>query len=525
MEAFETNTGTESANIAFLSQNRWEVSKTAGTIIDFNVRVADPTAGESSIITQAPSATGVYDNDFGITATFATGTPNTLTSDSNPLPFVDFDGYFSTARQSECSVVNPGNTLTSETIICGGKSVTLSLQNIVIGEGITYQWQSSTTGSNYEDIDGAMATTSIVAPVENTYYRCNVTCSFSTTTVASTPIQITLNNTITATTPATICQPTDTADLLATSSSGEVKWYDSQTGGTILGTGNSFTTPVITSTTTYYAGTETTTSGTAGLVYTEDGYGSGNLNKGLAFNLSNSIILKSVKVYPQQNPEGTGPAPMTIKLFQNGVQVPGTLGVTFTPNTASNWSPTNIPQTVTLNYQLSAGNNYSLEITDGASYENALAVTSLFPSPYPVTNGAVSIIGGIDNGYIDAYSYNYFFNWDITEVCSSARVPVTATVKTVEECGLGNPSISQSLARVIAYPNPYSETFKLDIQTNYSADITVKVYDMIGRLIDNKEVNFNNLSELEIGNGYPSGIYNVMVRQVEKTKTIKVIKR
>jgi hypothetical protein len=521
VEAFETNAGTPSTNIAYLSQNRWAVSKTAGTIIDFNVRVADAVANTNYIIVQAPTAAGVYDNDFGITATFESGTPNTLTSTSSPLPFSSFKGHFSTARQSNCSVVNPGNTLASQTTVCGGNSVTLRLQNVVVGEGITYQWQSSATGSNYSDINGAMATSCSVTPGENTYYRCNVTCSFSSSTVASNPIQITLNNTIIATTPASICLPTNTATLLASATVGTVKWYDAQIGGALLGTGSPFITPAISSTTIYYAGTETAINATAGAIYTQDGYASGGY-KGLVFNLSNSIILNSVKVYPQQNPDGPGPMHMSIKVFQNGVQVPGTSEISFTPDTFSSWNPTNTPQTITLNYALPAGNNYSLEITNGANYDNALAYTN---PTFPITTGVVSIIGSIDNGSLDTYNYDYFYNWDITEVCASARVAVTATVQTPAECDLGIASVSESLSRIVAYPNPYTGAFKLNIVTNSSAPVTIKVYDMIGRVIENRTVSLTEVTNLEIGNGYPSGVYNVLVSQEENSKSLKVIKR
>lgn len=526
VEAFETNSGTPSSNIAYLNPNRWEVSKTAGTVTDFNVKVAaDAIVDASYIIVQAPTAAGVYDNDFGITAIFATGTPNTLTSTTDPLPFSSFKGYFSSARQAACSVVTPGNTVASETAICGGKSVTLSLENVIIGEGISYQWQSSTDGSSYSDINGENATTCSVTPLENTYYLCNVTCSFSTSTVASSPIEITLNNTIITTTPATICMPDDTAILSATSSTGDVKWYQTQAGGASIGTGNSFTTPVITATTTFYAGTETTTSGTAGLVYTNDGYGTGGTNKGLAFNLLNSIILNSVKVYPQQSPGGAGPLPITIRVLQNGVQVPGTVDVIFTPDSALDWSPTNTAQTVTLNYSLPAGANYSLEATDGISYDNALAYVSPFPSPFPVDNGAVSIIGGIDTGFVDTYSYYFFFDWDITEVCSSARVAVTATVQSAEECGLGVTPITDLLAKVVAYPNPYSNTFKLAIQTNITADVDVKVYDMLGRILEHKVTSFDKIAQMELGSGYPSGVYNIVVIQENTTNALHVIKK
>ncbi|MEO5775671.1 MAG: T9SS type A sorting domain-containing protein [Flavobacterium sp.] len=524
VEAFETNSGTPSANIAHLSQNRWEVSKTAGTATDFNIKVGDDLADENYIIVQAATAAGVYDNDFGITSTFEAGTPNTLTSTTAPMPLSSFKGFFSTARQSDCSVVIPGNTLASETVICGGKSVKLSLENVIVGEGITYQWQNSTDGLSYSDIDTATATTCNVSPIEDTYYRCNVSCSFSTTTVASTPIVIALNNTITSTTAATICLlTTDTATLTATSAD-TIKWYDAQTGGNILGTGNSFITPSLTATTTYYAGTESTSNGVGGMVYTEDGYGTGGLNKGLAFNLSNSIILNSVKVYPQQNPGGTGPAAVTIRVLQNGMQVPGTSDVTFTPNTFEDYNPTTTAQIVTLNYQLAAGDNYSLEITDGASYDNAFAYNYLFPSPFPITTGAVSIIGGIDNGYVSDSNYNYFYNWDVTEVCSSARIPVTATVETVG-CDLGTPSLSESISKVIGYPNPYSGTFKLKIETNSTSDIRVNVYDMIGRLIEHRETDLNGISQLEFGNGYPSGVYNVVVIQENNIKALHMIKK
>lgn len=521
VEAFETNSGTPSATIAHLSQNRWEVSKTAGVATDFNVRIGDATTDDNYIIVQAPTALGIYDNDFGITSTFEVGTPNTLTSTTAPLPFSGFKGFFSSARQAECSAVVPGNTLASETLICGGKSVKLSLQNVIIGEGITYQWQSSATGSNYSNIDGQTATTCTVSPIENTNYRCNVTCSFSSTTVASTAVLISLNNTITSTTPATICLSTSNTATLAATSTEAVKWYDAQAGGNVLGTGNSFTTPVLTETTTFYAGTESSSTGIAGMLYAEDGNGSGGLNKGLAFNLSNSIILNTVKVYPQQNPGGTGAAPITIKVLQNGVQVPGTADVVFTPNAFEDYNPTTTAQIITLNYQLAAGDNYSLEITDGASYDNALAYNYIYPSPFPMTTGAVTILGGMDNGNVDDGSYNYFYNWDITEVCSSARVAVVATV----DCDLGVPSISESLQSVVVYPNPYTDTFKLKLVTNTASDIQVKVYDMIGRLIEQRKVGFDEVSQLELGNGYPSGVYNIVVTQENSMKALHVIKK
>ena len=198
----------------------------------------------------------------------------------------------------------------------------------------------------------------------------------------------------------------------------------------------------------------------------------------------------------------------------------------FTPIAASDWSPSTTPQIIVLSYSLAAGNNYSLEITDGSSYDNALAYVSPFPSPFPITNGAVIITGGIDNGFVDTYSYNYFFDWDITEVCSSAREAVTATVLTAEECNLGIASNSDSLASIVAAPNPYNDTFKLSIQSSTLSDVDIKMYDMIGRLIQNySNIPYNEVVNLELGSELPSGIYTILVKQDDKSKSIQVIKK
>lgn len=57
---------------------------------------------------------------------------------------------------------------------------------------------------------------------------------------------------ITATANATICE-SGIATISATPSEGTILWFDAQTGGTQLATGNDFTTPVLNSTTTYFA--------------------------------------------------------------------------------------------------------------------------------------------------------------------------------------------------------------------------------------------------------------------------------
>ncbi|MCX2720268.1 T9SS type B sorting domain-containing protein [Lentiprolixibacter aurantiacus] len=52
--------------------------------------------------------------------------------------------------------------------------------------------------------------------------------------------------------PAIICEE-GTGSLSATANQGTISWYDAPTGGNLLGTGNNFTTPYLTTTTTFYA--------------------------------------------------------------------------------------------------------------------------------------------------------------------------------------------------------------------------------------------------------------------------------
>ena len=93
------------------------------------------------------------------------------------------------------------------------------------------------------------------------------------------------------------------------------------------------------------------------------------------------------------------------------------------------------------------------------------------------------------------------------------------------DCDLSTPSISESLQSVVVYPNPYLDTFKLKLVTNAASDFQVKVYDMIGRLIEQRKVSFDQVSQLELGNGYPSGVYNIVVTQENSMKALRVIKK
>ena len=75
------------------------------------------------------------------------------------------------------------------------------------------------------------------------------------------------------------------------------------------------------------------------------------------------------------------------------------------------------------------------------------------------------------------------------------------------------------------YPNPFSDNFKLDIKTASNEDLQVRIYDMLGKLVDSNTLRVSDIDTFEIGKSYPSGIYNVIVTQGTEVKTLRVIKR
>jgi hypothetical protein len=77
----------------------------------------------------------------------------------------------------------------------------------------------------------------------------------------------------------------------------------------------------------------------------------------------------------------------------------------------------------------------------------------------------------------------------------------------------------------VAYPNPFANNFMIDVTTSTKENINIKVYDMVGRLIEQRNVNTNELETTTIGDRYPSGVYNVVVTQGEDVKTLRVVKR
>ncbi len=77
----------------------------------------------------------------------------------------------------------PGNTIAPSPFVCSATNFTLSLQNNFFGiAGLTYQWDSSASGTSWTAISGATSATYTGSQTATRYYRCRVTCSGNTGT-------------------------------------------------------------------------------------------------------------------------------------------------------------------------------------------------------------------------------------------------------------------------------------------------------------------------------------------------------
>ena len=99
-------------------------------------------------------------------------------------------------------------------------------------------------------------------------------------------------------------------------------------------------------------------------------------------------------------------------------------------------------------------------------------------------------------------------------------------------CNLTTPGGTRMVAttkvkefKAILYPNPFAESFMLDVKNSTESTIQIKVYDMLGRLVDNRDVEISDITSIQVGATYPSGVYNVIISQDANTQTIRVIKR
>lgn len=192
-----------------------------------------------------------------------------------------------------------------------------------------------------------------------------------------------------------------------------IEWYETITGGTPIFTGTSFTTPMLTNTTTYYA-QAFVNGGAISVGRLNPIISGGEINKEIElgsvfFTITSRTTLQSVDIYSITSGQSGA-----IVLKNSANQVLGTFPFTTSGVAGSS------AQAIPINTYLQPG-NYSLQVT---TMPNSGLIVNLADATYPYTSSVANITGNsYDNGM-----YMYFYNWRFTTECVSVRTPATITV-------------------------------------------------------------------------------------------------
>ena len=326
----------------------------------------------------------------------------------------------SNTAQSTITVIatNPLITSSPETICMSGSAI-ISLTSVSGFGSATFQWQGSNDNITFTDIPGA-TNSSYATPTltTTTFYKVFIKNSAG---IFCTSPQFTMNVVapqVTGITGGSRCG-TGTVVLGAAGNAGStLNWYQVPTGGVKLGTGTSFTTPVITSSTSFYVAAAAGGSGsTFSVGPTSTAIGSNGaqaLEYYLTFDVTaNNMTMEGVYVYPG--------AAGTVKFYIAANDGLVLYNISW-PVTASD---INVKTYIPVNFTIPFGSNYRI------GYSVAAGGVSMYRNSggavYPYTlPGIVSITGNSFVGY-PTYYY-YFYDWKVRSGCESTRTAVMANV-------------------------------------------------------------------------------------------------
>jgi PKD repeat protein len=284
---------------------------------------------------------------------------------------------------------------------------------------------------------------------------------------------------------------------LHASGSDTLNWFNAVSGGTIVNTGASYTISPLNANDTLYVENDVITPLVSSVGMTDsttngNNY-SGTRRRGLVFDAYVPLTIDTVTVY-----ESTAGS-RTIFLKNNTGAVIDSLVITTV--TGKQKIPLNLNVPVGTGYTLgAAGASYFWREMSGAAYPYSLA-------------GAISITGNSAG----TSGYYYFYNWIISysTICSSARIPVIATVANgINEISKGSFAIS---------PNPNTGSFYIKLNDLNIQNATISIVNMLGQTVFEKNVVNNNAPIHIEAENIQQGMYYIKIQSEKSTFTKKVL--
>lgn len=376
----------------------------------------------------------------------------------------------------------------------------------------TYQWQRDGT-----NIPGATSAT-YSATIPGTY-RLNITqatagCSlFDQATVTNTNA-VTANN-------ANFCAPPATTVGLSVTGPGTFNWYDAASNGNVVATNTaSFTTPSISTTTTYYVQDMTSSSGTS---YAGTAFGGADnwptfassedaIPEGIVLaTLKNNVTITSADIYVQEWASISG---LVVDIVNASNTVIGSsAAMSYNNGTGSPYQ-----LTVPLNVTLPTIGNYKMIFR----YATGSGVIRVESPTFPITEGTstINITGSNDDGR------NYFRNIQFSAGSNPcARVPVTAYH--TGSCPLPlfenekESAKNEEKLEMNAYPNPVHSLLTVELGTGIT-EANYKVSELSGKSVLEGAI-YGSAHVIDVNN-LAKGIYILEVKNSTKVSYTKIIK-
>ncbi|UOE37132.1 Ig-like domain-containing protein [Chryseobacterium oryzae] len=443
--------------------------------------------------------------------------------------FYTINGYNATSTSLGCSERNfttvvtcfvpTALAITPSSVTTSGATATWTAPSTVPSNGYEVYYSSSSTAPTFTTpLNATNSVTSLTtsAPISGlspstAYYVwvrsvCNGPDRSSWTSVA-TFVTLCQPPALLSTTGTTVC-PGNTATLSATAESGAtITWYDAATAGTVLGTGLTYTTPVLSTTTNYYASAKS--NGVSGDV--------GPVNPSALSSISATSY--DVTTYYQIFDVTVPTTLVSIDVFptaavgaNSAIEIRNSAGVTLIniPYTVT-VTGGNTAQTIVLNYPLSVGTGYRIGQGTGVAINLNRNTEG---ANYPYTSSAINVTG--NNFSLGTNYWYYIYNWKFSSSCEGPRQMVTATVSSVGCLGTSEAVAKESIQ---VYPNPFTDVLNISDIKNVKS---ISVMDVAGRLVKSFEKPTANLQLSELS----SGMYLVVLHMNDGTKqTVKAIKK
>jgi hypothetical protein len=232
-----------------ICNNATAAMSVSSTLSSFNTYTWSPATGlftdaaATVAYTAGTSASTVYYKSTTPGATKYTCTAN----NASTLCAATDTAWITNLPSSMTTIATPSN-------ICFSGNTQLTFSPTASLGAAQFQWQSSADNSTWGDSTGMTGMTLNTPTLSNTrYYRVvlkNGSGAFCLNATSDTALV--LKPSVVTVTDAVRCAP-GSVTLGATGIDGTINWFDVSTGGSSLGSGTSFTTPSIASTTTYFA--------------------------------------------------------------------------------------------------------------------------------------------------------------------------------------------------------------------------------------------------------------------------------